>query len=163
MKTAVMPGSFDPFTLGHADILQRSCKLFDFVYVGILINKSKHELFTPEERMFLVKKVICDMNLKNADAECFDGLLIDFVKAKGASATIRGIRSIDDFTSELTMADLNAQLYKEAETVCLFSAPQFACVSSSAVKEIGSFGGDISGLVPRAIYDEVKERINSHA
>lgn len=158
MRIAVMPGSFDPFTLGHSDILARSCKLFDYVHVGVLVNKKKTGLFTHAERVAQIKKVIDDMGIKNADAESFVGLTADFAKQHGACAIIRGVRSVSDYENEMKMADLNAKIGDGIETVILFSKPENTHVSSSAVREICEFGGDISGFVPRVIYDEVMER-----
>lgn len=162
MKIAVMPGSFDPFTLGHADILERACNLFDLVYVGVLENNKKVHLFTPDERVELISRVIADMGIKNAEVEKFDGMLVDFMKQKGACAAVRGVRSINDYTAELELADINAKLYDGAETVFLFAKPQLMCVSSSAAREIGTFGCDLTGFVPRSIHNDVEERINRH-
>lgn len=159
MKIAVMPGSFDPFTKGHEDILKRACELFDFVYVGVLINKNKHCAFSESERVSQINKVIYANNIKNAAAESFCGLLAEFAKEKGACATVRGIRTINDFSAELSMFELNSKLCEQLETVCLFAKTQFLCVSSSAVREIAAFSGDIKDFVPDVIYKEVMERL----
>ena len=151
MKIAVMPGSFDPFTIGHADMLVRACGLFDYVYVGVLVNVNKAGAFTLSERVAQIKKVISELGLKNADAESFEGLLTDFIKKKNACAVVRGLRSLNDFQ--------NKRIAPDTETVCLFSKPELACISSSTVKELCSFGYDISGLVPDCIYKEIRERL----
>ena len=159
MKIAVMPGSFDPFTIGHADMLVRACGLFDYVYVGVLVNVNKAGAFTLSERVAQIKKVISELGLKNADAESFEGLLTDFIKKKNACAVVRGLRSLNDFQNELTQFDINKRIAPDTETVCLFSKPELACISSSTVKELCSFGYDISGLVPDCIYKEIRERL----
>lgn len=158
MKTVVMPGSFDPFTVGHLDILTRACKLFDFVYIGVLDNYNKKAWFTPKERVEMINQIIAANKIANASAECFSGLLVDFIKEKNACGAVRGIRSESDFENEITMFDINSMLENSFEAVTLFAKPQLACISSSAVKEICTFGGDISRFVPEAIYKQITER-----
>lgn len=161
MRTAIMPGSFDPFTIGHVDILKRACAIFDFVYVGVLVNCNKKALFSPDERVMQIQKVISAAGIKNAEAQVFQGMLVDFAREKGACACVRGIRSHRDYDIELEMADINRKLYPELEHVYLLANAENACVSSSAVREIGVFGGDISGFLPDAIYEEVRERLEA--
>lgn len=161
MKTVVMPGSFDPFTVGHLDILVRACALFDFVYVGVLSNCNKKAWFTPQERVEMINKTIAANGIVNASAECFSGMLVDFIRQKNACGAVRGIRSGADFENEITMFDINSMLENSFEAVTLFAKPQLACVSSSAVKEICTFGGDVSRFVPDEIYKQITERIGN--
>ena len=152
-KRCVYPGSFDPVTKGHLDLIERSAALFDEVIVAVLYNPAKTGLFPVEKRLSMLTSV-CS-HLPNVRVECFDGLLVDFMRQQDAKVVIRGLRGVSDFESEFRMAQLNRQLFPGVETFFLSTAPEYAHVSSSAVREIGLFGGDISPFVPDPIVQEV--------
>jgi len=153
MKTAVYPGSFDPITNGHLDIIERSSKIFDKVYVAILNNSSKKSLFTVEERCELIERVT--KNIPNIEITSFDGLLINFVREKGSNVIIKGLRAISDFEYEFQMALLNKKLVPEMETLFMMTSVNYSFLSSSAVREIAKNGGNIDGLVPDCIKDRI--------
>lgn len=146
MKVAVYPGSFDPFTYGHLDILQRALNIFEHVIIGVLVNPSKKCLFTPEERVEMINEIIKDF--ENARCVHFNGLLVDFCRQVGANAVIRGLRAVSDYEYELQMFYTNKQLAPEVETVFLMASTQYSFLSSSIAKEVARYGGDISNLVP---------------
>jgi len=146
MKIAVYPGSFDPITNGHIDILQRAAELFDQVIVAVLQNPNKNPLFTVEERMDLIKSATQDCT--NVVVDSFFGLLIDYVDLKEAVAIIRGLREISDFENELRMAHMNRQLNSSAVTVFIPTNNTYSYLSSSLVKEVAAHGGKITGFVP---------------
>jgi pantetheine-phosphate adenylyltransferase len=150
---AVYPGSFDPVTNGHIDLIQRSAALFDKVIVAILRNTEKTPLFTVEERIEMLEEAIQD--LKNVSVTSFAGLLVDFVEQIGASVIVRGIRAISDYEYELQMALMNRRLSNKVETVFMLPAESYSFLSSKLVKEIAQLGGSISGLVPA----EVEKRL----
>ena len=152
---AVYPGTFDPVTNGHIDLIQRSAALFDEVIVGILKNTEKIPLFTVEERISMLEEAI--KNLKNVSVTSFAGLLVDFAEKVEASVIIRGIRAISDYEYELQMALLNRRLSNKIETVFMLPAESYSFLSSKLVKEIAELGGSINGLVPA----EVEKRLCS--
>ena len=158
-RIAVCPGSFDPITLGHLDIISRASKLFDKVIVLVSTNLSKKPSFTPTERIKLILKVIKDMD--NVVIDILDGLLADYVQNVGAVAIVKGLRAVTDFEYEFQMALANKKLYPGAETVFLTTASDNMYLSSSLVKQIGFYGGDISSFVPECILKEIEERISS--
>lgn len=145
MVTAVCPGSFDPITLGHLDIIERSTYIYDKVVVGIADNQAKRALFALDERVVMVKEAVA--GLKNVVVAAFDGLLVEFAKENEAQVIIKGLRAISDFEHEFQMAHLNKKLDRSVETVFLMASPEYMFLSSSAVKEIAVFGGDLAGLV----------------
>ncbi len=157
MRIAVCPGSFDPVTLGHMDIINRASTLFDKVIVLVSVNASKKYSFTAEERVELLKKVTG--NLSNVTVESDSGLLADYLKKKNATAIVKGLRAVTDFEYEFQMALTNKKLYPEAETVFLITKSENMYLSSSIVKEIASYGGDIKDFVPEPILDIIKERL----
>ncbi len=157
MKIAVCPGSFDPVTLGHTDIINRASKLFDKVIVLVSVNSSKKYSFTPEERVEMIKAVTKDLD--NIEVESNEGLLADYLKEKGACAIVKGLRAVSDFEYEFQMALANKKLCPEAETVFLVTSSENMYLSSSVVKEIASYGGDITGFVPEIIREKIKERL----
>lgn len=157
VKIAVYPGSFDPVTCGHIDIIKRSCKLFDKVIVAVLNNSSKSPLFSVDERVELINKCISD--IPNCEVQSFGGLLVDFVKKSGAQTVIRGLRAISDFEYEFQMALLNKKLSPEVETVFMVTNLNCLYISSSVVKEICRFGGNADGLIPDEIIMDIKDKI----
>ena len=146
MSTAVYPGSFDPVTKGHMDLIYRASKMFDALVLGVLINSSKQPLLTLEERVKLLGEVTNKM--PNVRVEAFEGLLVDFVNKCDADAIVRGLRSAGDFEYELPLAQANYKLNGRADTIFLATSPQYSYVSSSAVKELMRYNADISGYVP---------------
>lgn len=157
MAIAICPGSFDPATMGHVDIITRASQLFDKVFVAVMKNPSKHPAFSVDERVELLKK--CVGNIKNVEIFGFDGLLAEAAINCGATVIIKGLRAISDFEYEFQMALANKKLAPEIETVFLTTNSQNMFVSSSVVKQIGEFGGDISGLVPENIHDDIIKRL----
>lgn len=156
-RIAVCPGSFDPVTLGHVDIFNRASKLFDKVIILVSSNLSKQPLFTPTERIKMIMEVTSDMD--NVVIDILDGLLADYVKNVGANAIVKGLRAVSDFEYEFQMALANKKLYPEAETVFLTTSAENMYLSSSVVKQIATFGGDISSFVPEAILENIVSRI----
>lgn len=146
MSTAVFPGSFDPVTKGHMDLIYRASKMFDALVLGVLINSSKRPLLTLEERVKLLGEVTNKM--PNVRVEAFEGLLVDFVNKCDADAIVRGLRSAGDFEYELPLAQANYKLNGRADTIFLATSPQYSYVSSSAVKELMRYNADISDFVP---------------
>ncbi|HEY3373998.1 MAG TPA: pantetheine-phosphate adenylyltransferase [Candidatus Aquicultor sp.] len=146
MAIAVVAGSFDPITAGHLDIIRRASRLYDEVVVGIVVNPNKSPLFTLEERVAMVKEAV-NWNQKIV-VDAFDGLLIEFVKKHGAHVIIRGLRAVSDFEHEFQMAQMNRKLCPDVETIFVMASPEYAYLSSSIVKEIARYGGNINGLVP---------------
>lgn len=157
LKIAVYPGSFDPITCGHLDIIKRSCNLFDKVIVAVLNNSQKSPMFEVSERVELIKK--CTKNLPNCEVRSFSGLLVDFVKESGADTVIRGLRAISDFEYEFQMALLNKKLAPTVETVFMVTNLNCLYISSSVVKEICHFGGNAEGLIPNEIIKDIKDKI----
>ena len=156
VRVAICPGSFDPVTLGHLDIIQRACKIFDKVIVAVPINPSKKTSFTVEERMELLKLATEGLNV---EIDSVDGLLADYAKEKGATAIVKGLRAISDFEYEFQMALTNKKLNPELETMFLSTSSEFMFLSSSMVKQVAGFGGDISHFVPECIADIIGERL----
>ncbi|SHJ58663.1 pantetheine-phosphate adenylyltransferase [Tepidibacter formicigenes] len=156
-KVAVYPGSFDPVTNGHLDIIKRASKLFDKLIVAVLYNPNKKSLFTFEERVTLLKEVVKDLD--NVEVDSFSGLLIDYCNEKNVNAIIRGLRAVSDFEYELQMAQMNRQLNSKVETVILTTSTKYSFISSSLIKEVAKFKGDISDLVPDIVLSKLKERL----
>lgn len=156
MRIAVYPGSFDPVTNGHLDIIERASHVYDKVIVGVLNNKSKMPLFSTEERVDMIKCVTKDLD--NVDVKSFTGLLVDFAKENGASVIVKGLRTVADFEYELQMALLNKALNPEFETMFLMTNTKYSYISSSMVKELAGYNGDLTGLVPKKIISKIKEK-----
>ena len=154
--TAIYPGTFDPITNGHLDILQRSLRLFNHIILGIGPNPKKTALFSIDERIDMVVEDIKD--LPNVTVEVFDGLLVDFAKKKSASAIIRGLRAVSDFEYEFQMALMNRKLDDKIETVFLMPSEEYPYLTSSIIKVVSSLNGDISSLVPRHVHTILKNR-----
>lgn len=150
----VYPGSFDPVTLGHIDLIERAARLFPEVIVAVLHNPSKVGRFPVETRIQMLEKVCA--HLPTVKIDRFDGLLVDYMKKTEAGVVLRGLRAVTDFESEFQMAQVNHQIAPDVETLFLMTSPHYAYISSSVVREIGSFGGDISTFVPPLILEDVK-------
>ena len=159
MLRAIYPGSFDPVTYGHLDIIKRSCKIVDELIVGVLNNNAKMPLFSVEERVKMLEEVTKE--LTNVKIVPFDGLLIDFARQMDAKLVIRGLRAITDFEYELQMSQTNHKLEPKVETMFLTTNIEFSYLSSTTVKEIAAFGGDISQFVPEAVAAEFQKKINT--
>lgn len=156
MRVGIYPGSFDPVTLGHVDIINRSAKLVDKLIIGVLTNSAKNPLFSVEERVKMLKEVTKD--IKNVEVEAFDGLTVDFAALKEADMIIRGLRAVTDFEYELQIAQTNHKVNPNVDTIFLTTSVQYAYLSSSIVKEIARYGGDIGGLVPHEIINSVYQK-----
>jgi len=154
---AIYPGSFDPITNGHLDLLRRGARLFDRLIVAVLRNEAKQPLFSAEERMEMLREAVT--GLTNVSVDSFDGLLVEYATAQRATVLLRGIRAVSDYEYELQMALMNRRLQPEIETVCLMSGDAFSFISSRLVKEVISLGGNISGLVPSAVEERLKQRL----
>lgn len=157
MAIAVYPGSFDPVTYGHLDIIKRSGQLFDKVIVGVLHNYAKSPLFSVEERVNILEKVT--QGMPNIEIRPFSGLSVEFVHQCGANVIVRGLRAITDFEYELQMAQTNRVLAPDVDTVFLTTSLEYAYLSSTTVKEVASFNGDISKFLPPFVAEEVKKRL----
>ena len=157
MLRAIYPGSFDPVTFGHIDIIRRSAFMVDELIVGVLNNNATIPLFSVEERVRMLEKVLRDM--PNVKCIPFEGLLVDFAHETGARMVIRGLRAITDFEYELQMAQTNHKLRPDVETVFLTTSLEYSYLSSTTVKEVAAFGGDISQFVPEYVADRIKEKM----
>ncbi|MGW3358623.1 pantetheine-phosphate adenylyltransferase [Streptomyces bungoensis] len=156
MRRAVCPGSFDPITNGHLDIIARASRLYDEVYVAVMINKSKKGLFEVDERIELIREVTAEY--ANVRVEAFHGLLVDFCKQRDIPAIVKGLRAVSDFDYELQMAQMNIGL-TGVETLFVPTNPTYSFLSSSLVKEVAAWGGDVSHLVPPAVLDALNGRL----
>ena len=159
MLRAIYPGSFDPVTYGHLDIIRRSCKIVDELVVGVLNNKAKTPLFSVEERVRILEEVTKD--LPNVKVMAFDGLLVEFAKQIGAKVIVRGLRAITDFEYELQMSQTNHKLEPEIETMFLTTSLEYSFLSSTTVKEVAAFGGDITQFVPEAVAGELEAKMKA--
>lgn len=155
-KIAVVPGSFDPVTFGHLDIIKRAADVFDTVYVAVLNNSSKQPLFSVEERMALMAEVT--KTLPNVRIESSSGLLIDYAKGKQAQAIVRGLRAVSDFEYEMQITSMNRFLDETIETFFIMTKNQYSFLSSSIVKEVAKYGSDVSELVPACVVEALKEK-----
>ena len=155
MRRAVCPGSFDPVTNGHVDVITRAAALYDELVVAVLVNPGKAGLFSVEERMALLRDAVADV--PNVTVDSFQGLLVDYCRAHDIPVIVKGLRAVSDFEYELQMAQMNREL-AGVETLFVPTAPQVGHLSSSLVKQIATFGGDVSGLVPKV----VQERLTAH-
>jgi len=156
VRRAVCPGSFDPVTNGHLDIVERAASLFDEVVVAVGVNQSKHRLFTPDERLAMLRRAVD--HLPNVSVEGFTGLLTTFCAERGIHAIVKGLRAVSDFDYALQMAQMNASL-TDVETVFVPTSPEWSFLASSLVKEVASYGGDVSGLVPDFVNDALVARV----
>ncbi len=154
--TVIYPGSFDPITNGHIDIIERCSQKFDKVIVAVLNNSSKNTLFTVEERVELIERSL--EKYDNIEVDAFSGLLIEYAKKKDAKLIVRGLRAVTDFEYEMQMALINQSLYEDLETIFLIANKNYSFLSSSIVKEVSSFGGDVSGLVPNVVLEALNKK-----
>ena len=160
MITAIYPGGFDPVTNGHLDIVQRASTLFDEVVVAVGVNKSKHRLFSPEERIAMLQEACSGFD--NVRVDGFAGLLTTFCQENGIHAIVKGLRAVSDFDYELQMAQMNASL-TDVETVFIPTSPEYSFLASSLVKEVAAFGGDVSKLVPPHVLDRLTSRLRERS
>lgn len=156
MKIAIYPGSFDPVTLGHLDVIKRSANIVDELIIGVLKNSEKRALFTADERVELIRQVTKDIS--NVKVEAFSGLTVDFAKERGASLLVRGLRAVTDFEYELQIAQINHKLYPALDTIFFTTSVEYSYLSSSIVKEIASYGGDIRKFLPECIVQTVYDK-----
>ena len=159
MKKAIYPGSFDPVTLGHIDIIKRACKLVDELVVGVLINKDKTPLFSDDERVNMLIEATLD--IPNVKIRTFKGLTADFAKEEKAGFIVRGLRAISDFDKEMQMAEANSKIMEGLDTIFLPTSLEYAFLSSSTVKEVASFGGNVDQFVPLCVKIKLQEKFNS--
>lgn len=161
MRIGIYPGSFDPVTLGHIDIIKRASKLVDKLIIGVLNNSSKNPLFTVDERVHMLKEVVKDLP-NNIEVEAFDGLTVEFAKLRGAEVIIRGLRAVTDFEYELQIAQTNHKISPDVDTVFLTTSVEYAYLSSSIVREIARYNGDITKLVPEVIVECIYKKYQSN-
>jgi pantetheine-phosphate adenylyltransferase len=159
-KTVIYPGTFDPVTFGHLDVLERAARLFDKVIISVAVNTSKKTLFTAEERIDLIRKTAD--KIKNTEFDIFDGLLVKYAEKKNAGAIVRGLRAISDFEYEFQMALTNRKISSKVETVFLMPNEKFSYISSTLVKEIAAYGGDVSSFVPSLVVKMLKKKFNKN-
>jgi pantetheine-phosphate adenylyltransferase len=156
MKKVIYPGTFDPVTNGHIDLVERACRLFDFVVVAVASSSRKNPMFSLEDRVLMASRALA--HLDNVEVTGFDRLLVDFAAEKGAVAVMRGLRAVSDFEYEFQLANMNRALSDQLESVFLTPAERFSYISSSLVKEIGSLGGDVSAFVPKHVWHILRDR-----
>ncbi len=156
MTTAIYPGSFDPITYGHLDVIERAAKVFDQLIIGVLNNYSKKSLFSVEERLEMIREVT--FQHPNVEIRAFDGLLIDFTEKVNAQVIVRGIRAVSDFEYELMMAQTNKRLRDNVETVFFATSAEYSYVSSSTVRELAYFGGEIDQFVPPSVRQRILDK-----
>ena len=163
MRRAIFPGSFDPPTNGHLDIIRRSSPLFDEIVIAVLNNPDKQPLFSVDERCDLIREILPSAECDDCSmvVESFSGLTADFARSKNASAVIRGIRAVGDYEYELRMALMNRRLQPEIETVFLTAAEEYSFVSSTLMKQVFELGGRVDGLVPDSVIEKMRERISN--
>lgn len=161
MKIAVYPGSFDPVTYGHIDIIKRASRLFDGLIVAVLNNYSKNPLFSTAERIEMLKEVTRD--IKGVEIDSFSGLLIEYVKKRNAATVIKGLRAVSDFEYEMQMALMNRKLCKEVETIFMMTSSKYSFLSSSLVKEVAMLGGCVKDLVPGIVEEKLREKFTKNS
>jgi pantetheine-phosphate adenylyltransferase len=161
-RRAIYPGSFDPLTNGHVDIIARAARLFDEVFVALLVNPGKNSMFSIEERVAMLSDTLTP-RFPQVRVETFEGLLVEYARRKGAQAIIRGVRSVKDYEYELPMVGMNRRLNPDVETVLLVATEAHAFISSTLIKEVFTLGGSIEGLVPDPVIQRMKEKLQSRS
>lgn len=160
MKTAIYPGSFDPVTLGHINVIKRAANAFDKVIVCVMVNSEKNGgLFTPEERVQLLRKSI---QVDNVEVDCYRGLVAEYAKEKGARVLVKGLRAVSDYEQEVQMAMINSKLNPDLDTLFFPSSEKYTYLSSSVAKEMARYNADLSEFLPREILEDVKARLKEH-
>jgi len=157
MRRAIYPGTFDPVTYGHLDIIDRSCKIFDELIVGILVNNSKVPMFSADERVEMIREALA--GLDKVRVMSFNGLLIDFAREQDAECIVRGLRAVTDFEYELQMTQTNKVIAPEIDTIFLTTSLKYSYLSSSTVRELAAFGADISRFVPENVSTRIREKL----
>ena len=155
LRTAIYPGSFDPLTNGHLSLIQRGLKVFDRLVVAVAVNPKKTPLFTPEERMQLIREACPD---ERVEVDHFQGLLVEYARRRGVGVLLRGLRAVSDFDYEFQLANMNRKLAPDIETVFMMTGEDYFYLSSQLVREVAAFGGDVKGLVPPNIYERLKAK-----
>lgn len=156
MTVAICPGSFDPPTNGHIDVIQRAARHFERVVVLVSVNPAKSPMLSAQERVLLLREVLG--HLDNVEVEAYEGLLVDLARQRGAGVIVKGLRALSDVEREIQMAQMNAGLFESVDTFFVTTDPRWSFVSSSGVKEVAAYGGDVSGLVPMAVNDLLERR-----
>ena len=159
MKTVVCPGSFDPITNGHMDIIQRASGIFDRVIVLVAANQEKRGFFTPPERVEMIRRVVAEAGLQNVTVDSDEGLLVNYIQRVGACAIVKGLRAVSDFEQEVQMAVINRHLNPKLETMFLASSEKYTYLSSTIVKEMARYGANLAEFVPREIVEDVNRRM----
>lgn len=159
MKTAVYPGSFDPITLGHLNIIKRTARIFDKVYVCVMKNSDKNPLFTREERVELIRRTV--KHLDNVEVEMADGLLVDYTRSKDANVIVKGLRAVSDFDWEFQMALANRKIDPAIDTLFMAASEKYTFLSSTVVKEMAKYGADLRDFVPRELIDDIVKKMES--
>ena len=159
MKTAVYPGSFDPITLGHLNLIKRAARIFDKIYVCVLKNSDKNPLFTREERVELIRRTV--LHLPNVEVETSDGLLVNYCRGKGATVIVKGLRAVSDFDWEFQMALANRKIDPAIDTLFLTASEKYMFLSSTVVREMAKYGADLREFVPREILEDITNKIKS--
>jgi pantetheine-phosphate adenylyltransferase len=159
MSTALCPGSFDPPTNGHIDVIERAARHFEGVLVAVIANPSKQPVFALEERTSMLRDALT--HIENVSVESFDGLLVDFARSRGIKVIVKGLRAVSDFEYELQMAQMNHTLYPDVDTVFMSAQPAWAFLSSSLVKEVARYGGDVESMVPAGVAKALGERFGA--
>ena len=157
MKTAIYPGSFDPITLGHLNIIKRAALCFDKLIVCVMVNSQKHGLFTPEERVELIRKVVSQ--IPNVEVDCASVLLAEYARRRRARVIVKGLRAVSDFESEVQMAMVNRKLNPNVDTIFMPSHEKYTYLSSTVVKEMVRYGAELSDFLPREIIEDVKQKM----
>lgn len=159
MTRAIYPGSFDPVTFGHLDIINRASKVVDELIIGVLVNKSKNPTFTMEERVQMIKDAVKDLH--NVKVVTFEGLTVEFARQNMANVIIRGLRAVTDFESEMQIAQTNHSIEPEVDTMFFTTSLEYAFLSSTIVKEVAYYGGDVSSFVPENVANMLKEKLSN--
>lgn len=157
-RVAVYPGTFDPVTYGHIDIIKRAANIFDKLIVSVAKNVHKNPVLSIEERVDLLKKIVDSLNIENVEIDSFDGLLVDYLKRRGIKIIIRGLRVVTDFDYEFAYASMNQKLCPDIETVFLMTNEKYSFISSTLIKEVAMLGGDVSGYAPDIVINKLKEK-----